>query len=283
MRIVTTLLVSLALAAPAPRVQAQAAPPPSAPVAAHPDSSGKVPRRFLTRRDVFTGLGFAAGTVAMLPADRWIARQLQDSTRQANRFFHNAARGFNTLGDPGALALGVGAYAVGLVAHKPRVKDIGLHTSEAVVFASTVTYLVKGTAGRARPTRNVKNSTDFRFGSGFGDNERSSFPSGHTTAAFAAAAAVTEEFARSRPGSQWIVGPVLYGAATMVGAARMYDNKHWASDVVVGAAVGTFSGWKLVAYNHDHPDNRVNRIFLHPTVGGSPSGGLALGFDVPTH
>jgi membrane-associated phospholipid phosphatase len=281
MRIGSVSLLALGILLHAGPAPAQIAPAPSAAQAAQPDTTPKVPARFFTRRDAYTAAAFAATTVAMLPLDVRIARGLQDSTRQASRFLHNATRGFNTLGDPGAIVISFGAYALGRVAHQDRLADIGLHTTEAIAFASTVTYLVKGTAGRARPNQNVRRSSDFRIGSGFGSNSRSSFPSGHTTAAFAAASAVTEELAHSRPGSQWVVGPVLYGAAALVGGARMYDNKHWASDVVLGAAVGTFSGWKLVVYNHEHPGNRMDRLFLRPTVGGSPSGGLALGFTVP--
>jgi len=69
-------------------------------------------------------------------------------------------------------------------------------------------------------------------------------PSGHATDGFVAAAAVTAETGRWWPRSTRIVGPLMYGGATMVGLSRMYHNKHWASDVVLGAAIGTFSGRK---------------------------------------
>jgi membrane-associated phospholipid phosphatase len=278
MRIGSAALVVLGVLAAAPAA-AQAGAPASAPARA--DSSHGPPARFFNRRDAVVAAGFAATTVAMFPLDTRIATELQDSTTQASRFLHNAARGFNTLGDPGAIAISFSAYAIGRLAHQDRLADIGLHTTESIVFASAVTGLVKGAAGRARPYLHVHRANDFRFAGGFGSNARSSFPSGHTTAAFAAASAVTEELAHSRPGSQWVVGPVLYGAAALVGGARMYDNKHWASDVVLGAAVGTFSGWKIVVYNHAHPGNRLDHALLRPTVGASPSGGLALGFTLP--
>ena len=62
----------------------------------------------------------------------------------------------------------------------------------------------------------------------------------------------------------------MYGGATLVGLSRMYNNKHWASDVVLGAAVGTFSGIKVVRYTHGHTDNRIDRSVArsqsHPAV-----------------
>ena len=42
----------------------------------------------------------------------------------------------------------------------------------------------------------------------------------------------------------------------------MYNNAHWASDVVLGAAIGTFTGLKVVRYSHIHPDNAIDRFFL---------------------
>jgi hypothetical protein len=62
----------------------------------------------------------------------------------------------------------------------------------------------------------------------------------------------------------------------------MYHDKHWASDVALGAAIGTFSGLKVVRYSHAHPHNRLDRIILRadadPRVDGSR---MAIGLSVP--
>jgi hypothetical protein len=57
----------------------------------------------------------------------------------------------------------------------------------------------------------------------------------------------------------------MYGGATMIAASRMYNNKHWASDVVMGAAIGTFAGTKVVRYHHSHPGNRIDKWLLNRT------------------
>ena len=54
----------------------------------------------------------------------------------------------------------------------------------------------------------------------------------------------------------------MYGGATLVGASRIYNNAHWASDVALGAAIGTFTGLKVVRYSHQHPDNPIDRLLL---------------------
>jgi len=66
---------------------------------------------------------------------------------------------------------------------------------------------------------------------------RQSFPSGHTEMAFVAAEFLHQEF---KDQSVWIsVGG--YTAATVVGVARIYHDKHWFSDVVTGAGIGILS------------------------------------------
>ena len=58
----------------------------------------------------------------------------------------------------------------------------------------------------------------------------------------------------------------MYGGATLVGLSRMYNNAHWASDVALGAAIGTFSGIKVVRYSHAHPNNFIDRALLHTSI-----------------
>src|SRR5439155_9427618 len=121
---------------------------------------------------------------------------------------------------------------------------------------------------------------DFKLGAGFGNGNRMSFPSGHTSTAFAAAAAVTGETSRWWPHSNWIIGPLMYGGATAVGLSRMYHNRHWASDVLLGAAIGTFSGRKIVQYAHGHPDNFLDRIMLSTKIVPDGRGGVGVGTSI---
>ncbi len=64
-----------------------------------------------------------------------------------------------------------------------------------------------------------------------------SFPSGHTATAFAAAELLNQEFKEHSP---WI-GYAGYTVAAATGILRMYNNKHWVSDVVAGAGIGILS------------------------------------------
>jgi membrane-associated phospholipid phosphatase len=68
----------------------------------------------------------------------------------------------------------------------------------------------------------------------------------------------------------------MYGGAALVGVSRMYNNRHWASDVIVGAGIGTFAGLKVVRFNRSHAGNRVDRVFLAGSLVPEPDGGHAL-------
>jgi len=92
-------------------------------------------------------------------------------------------------------------------------------TSAAIMGLST--HIVKQSVHRFRPD-----------GSGY-----NSFPSGHTASAFAAAEFLHQEY---KDVSSWI-GYSGYLVAAATGTLRMYNNKHWVSDVVAGAGFGIAS------------------------------------------
>lgn len=94
-----------------------------------------------------------------------------------------------------------------------------LLVSEGIMGGTVV--IAKKAVGRERPDH----------------SEFNSFPSGHTANAFAMAEFLNQEYGSI---SAWysIAG---YTAATATGVLRLYNNKHWVSDVVTGAGVGILS------------------------------------------
>jgi membrane-associated phospholipid phosphatase len=248
------------------------------PVAAQPVDTAKVSTDPLfTGRDLWIAGGFVLTTIALYPADRALAREIQRDPLQNNHFLKESADFFDFMGTKGSVYIGVSMYAVGRVARIDRMADLGLHGTEALYLAQTLVKLVKGLAGRARPQLDIDDPRSFKLGRGFRDEDNyRSFPSGHAGMAFAAAAAVTTETSRWWPKSTWYVAPVMYGGAALVAISRMYDNRHWASDVIMGAAIGTFSGLKVVRYHHSHPNNRIDRWLLSTSVIPGARGGVVL-------
>ena len=247
-----------------------------------PDTTHAAP--LFNGRDVIRAVGFAGLTVAMFPLDRSIARRLTNERSKANRFLNGSSKGVEYIADPGSIVIGTGLYLFGRYTSHKGIEDLGWHGTEAVLLGGATAWLLKGLTGRARPfVTGDTTAHDFKFGGGFGNADRQSFPSGHTTAAFAAAAAVTSEAERGWPGHFWLVAPAMFGGASLVGLSRMYHDKHWASDVALGAAIGTFSGLKVVRYSHEHPRNRLDRAILgveaSPTLQNGHLG-LALSFQM---
>ena len=240
-------------------------------VAPKPDTTHGAP--LFNGRDVVRAAGFAGLTVAMFPLDRSIARRLTNERSKANRFLNGSSKGVELIADPGSIIIGSSLYLVGRFTNHPDIEDLGWHGTEAVLLGGATAWVLKGLTGRARPfVTGDSTAHDFKFGGGFGNADRQSFPSGHTTAAFAAAAAVTSEAERMWPHHFWLVAPAMYGGASLVGVSRMYHDKHWASDVALGAAIGTFSGLKVVRYSHAHPQNFLDRAILRADVQQWPDG-----------
>jgi len=230
--------------------------------------AGKSP--LFSGRDAVILAGFTLGAAVAAPLDVHFAELLQKPAAQQNRILGRSATAFELLGVPGTLVVGVGLYIVGRVDGQRRVQDLGLHGTEAVVLSTAMSYGIKLLAGRARPYVDIRKPRNFRLGRGFSGDDYQSFPSGHTTAAFAFASTLSRETQMWWPESRWYVGALAYGGATLVGVSRMYNNLHWASDVLGGAAIGTLLGLKVVKYHHSHPDNRIDRALLKGQLSPPP-------------
>jgi membrane-associated phospholipid phosphatase len=98
------------------------------------------------------------------------------------------------------------------------------------------------------------------------DGGRYSFPSGHASAAFATAAVIQRHYG-------WKVAIPAYGLATYVGTSRLSENRHFASDVIFGAAIGIVSG-RAVSVGHGRA-----RFDLFPIA---RPGGAGVGFTLVT-
>ena len=239
----------------------------------------KEERALFRARDVVAGLGVVAVTAAVMAADESIAHSLQRPSVQTNSVFKGATNSFNTVGFPGSALLSAGAYFLGLEKHSWPIAALGMHTGEAIVLGGVLAEGLQMTIGRSRPQRDISNAHDFRFGKGFSNDDYTSLPSAHATVAFAAATAASREVGRSWPGASRYVTPVSYAAATLVGVSRMYKNKHWASDVVAAAGLGTYSAVLFDRYNQVHPNNVFERLFLPASIVPN-RGGLSLTWSI---
>jgi hypothetical protein len=244
-----------------------------------PDTSERRP--FFSWKDVALLEAFAIATVAVAPLDKKYAERVQNPNVQTNDRLRKGAEFVRSVADPGSFLIGIGMYTYGRLRDNQRATDLGFHGVEALLIGAQTGNLLKGVIGRARPYVNIDRPHDYRLFRGFREGgDFRSFPSGHTIAAFAAASAVTAETHRWWPRSVWFIGPVMYTGAAAVGWSRMFNNKHWASDVITGAAIGTFAGQKVVQWHHSHPGNTIDRIFGVASIQTLPDGSTFVGLSL---
>lgn len=136
---------------------------------------------------------------------------------------------YTTLGNAGLLFLA--AAAILLCFPKTRKAGVTALLAMAVGFLCT-NLVLKHLVSRPRPWLDVAGLTALVV-----ENDPNSFPSGHTTAAFAFASALW----RTAP-DMWMRWAAL-ACAVLMGLSRLYVGVHYPSDVLVGLLVGLLSGW----------------------------------------
>ena len=153
-------------------------------------------------------------------------------------------------------ALGI-LYGCGFIWNNDRAKITALKGVEAFLLAGVATQIVKHLTHRHRPYQDDPPNPMIWEGP-FHGFDYTSFPSGHATTAFAIATVLATSYQHTI----W-VPIVCYSLATGVALSRVYDNKHWASDVLIGSAIG-FGIGQLVVRN----DSRLKILPVSPTGPG---------------
>ncbi len=127
------------------------------------------------------------------------------------------------------MPLMAGMFVYGLSAKKTLPFQTSLMGVKSFVLATVVARVLKYPFNRYRPEEGV----GANFWGGPLNDFSLSFPSGHTTGAFAVATVLARQYSHVK----WV--PVLsYSIATAVGLSRIKTNEHWASDVFFGGLIG---------------------------------------------
>ncbi len=195
------------------------------------------PARFQSR-DFRWALPLAAASIGAFAADRKVKADLNQSPS-----FINRATNVSNLGAAAFGGMGAGMYFWGLHTHNDRMRETGMLSGQAALNALAIAEVTKTIAGRQRPDAGNGRGDFFQGGT--------SFPSEHTAAAFSIATVVAHEY----PGI--LTKLLAYGGAAAVGAARVAGQKHFTSDVLIGAALGWYVGYET--YKLHSKDNLPNQ------------------------
>ncbi len=140
--------------------------------------------------------------------------------------------------------------------HTQTAWQMSLINSQAFIATSLLTFVIKRSVRRERPYKTAycaENPTDPSCESG----DSSSFLSGHASTAFTGAGLVCAHHgAMPLYGNKYAdIGAcaTALAAATVTGGLRIVADKHYASDVLAGAALGLASGWLVPKLLHYMP------------------------------
>lgn len=191
----------------------------------------------MTARTVCSSLAWAAGTVAVSVAvialDPWLLARFHGLI-PPNPTLHRAAELMDSLLNQLPVVAFVLLYAA--LARSERLRRFGTLGGTMLVQGLLVSHLKK-VFSRMRPADSLGQT---HFAGPMWHHEHNSFPGGHAAAAFALATVLSAWHPRWR----W----VLYGAATVMALTRLYLDRHFPGDCLVGGVLGFWVARCFLAY-----------------------------------
>jgi membrane-associated phospholipid phosphatase len=169
----------------------------------------------------------------------------------------------STIGNP-LVHIGIAGaiYGGSILIGNEKWQETGLMLGEAALLADGASLVLKESVGRARPFAGGDKGSfkPFQFNSDY-----DSMPSMHVASSFAMASVL------SATSDSFAAKALYYTAASFVGFSRMYQDQHWASDVILGAAIGELCGRVVMRYHA----SGEHKLTLVPGISGN-SASLAL-------
>jgi membrane-associated phospholipid phosphatase len=196
-----------------------------------------------------------AGTITLVPASHCLLSKYTIHDKVLD-LFPDAGSPIDDYLQYAPLALSFGLKAAGVKSRSNFINQVVI-TAKAELLMNVIVQGMKTWIPSERPSGNMH-----------------SMPSGHTAQAFVSATILDMEY---RDASPWIsVGG--YAVATTTAMYRMINNKHWISDVLIGAGIGIFST-KVVYFTHRYHWGNKSNIVIFPAVyknGGGVSFAMVL-------
>lgn len=151
-----------------------------------------------------------------------------------------------------------GLFAVGQFSGNDGLRKTAWLGVESFVAASVFSTVIKLAVGRDRPGVD-KGSLSFHLFTT--RSSQTSMPSGHATSIWSVATVIADRT------DNVFVDVACYGVAALTSLSRIYVDKHWASDVLIGSAIGYFTAKKICALNREPGGPKLSASF-GPVRGG---------------
>jgi membrane-associated phospholipid phosphatase len=199
------------------------------------------------RKDAKWWLLFGGATAALIATDHKSSTLFENSKGQVlwgNRVSKVGAS--YTL-----IPLVAGFYAWGVLRDEPKAREVGVLETETLLDSLIMVEILKTATSRNRPDSTKDKGEFFEGGT--------SFPSGHVIETWSFASLLAHEYKNTK----WVPF-VAYGLAGVVSAARFSAEKHYASDIVAGAAMGWFIGRYVYQTHMDHAIH--HHAWLRPQI-----------------
>lgn len=184
-------------------------------------------------------------------------------------FYVKAGIGFSKIGEaydkaspPYALVgLTIPVLTAGFVFKDDKLLETARLMAESYLMAGAITYFGKRAFGRYRPFTG-EGPTKFEPFKIRSASAARSFPSGHSTLAFAVASVIAKQYDR------WWIGIPAYTIAASVAVQRIESHNHWLADVIVGGVIGNWVGTTLVnRYKPRSKTSAVNPYIMENRLG----------------
>jgi membrane-associated phospholipid phosphatase len=204
----------------------------------------------------------SAGIAALFLVDQPIQDFWEDNRSETLGDISDVAKKFK---EPEVfIAAAPGAMALGLMLDEPVVARTGLQILGAYGLSSGMMIATKWAFGRSRPSDTPEDHTNFDW---FNGDQNNAFPSGSAAVVFSLATTVADAV------DYTAISVVLYSGAVLNSWSRVYGERHWFTDVALGALYGVTAA-KLV--------NGRWRVFglRPPTVIVGPEGRASFGYQV---
>jgi Capsule assembly protein Wzi/PAP2 superfamily len=186
--------------------------------------------RHLHVKDLKWAAPAAAAMAAVVAGDNWIEKQIPSGGAQSSKRVSNYAV-YSLAG------LGAGSFLLGHVRGNDHLAETGLLSGEAAINSTVASYFFKTAFQRQRPYEGTEHGAFFRGGT--------SFPSEHAAIAWSVASVWAHEY----PG--FLSQVLAYGLASAVTITRVTGKQHFASDVLIGSALGWYFGRQAYRAHHD--------------------------------